>query len=203
MITIVNYGLGNLGSILNMFKKIGVEAKLSESVNDILNADKLLLPGVGSFDTGMKNLMESGYIESLNKKVLQENTPVLGICLGLQLMTKGSEEGTLNGLGWFDADTVKFDVDSSKHKIPHMGWDVVIQKKESKLLNEMYEEPRFYFVHSYHLETNAKDDVLLTANYGYEFVCGFQKNNMYGVQFHPEKSHKFGMRLLKNFADNC
>lgn len=203
MISIIDYGVGNLGSILNMFKKIGVEAKLTTSIDDILNADKLLLPGVGAFDTGISKLKETGYIEALNKKVLVDKTPILGICLGLQLMTKSSEEGTLPGLGWFDADTVLFKVDTNVFKVPHMGWNDVFIKKPSPLFNDMYEEPRFYFVHSYYIKSNNPTEVLFTSNYSSEFVCGLQRDNIYGAQFHPEKSHKYGMKLLKNFAEFC
>ena len=203
MVTIIDYGVGNLGSILNMFKKIGVEAKLTQSINDVIDAKKLLLPGVGSFDYGMKMLNDTGYVEASNQKVLTEKISILGICLGMQLMTKRSDEGSLNGLGWFDAETVKFDLDTTIFKVPHMGWNEVKVEKPNKLFEHMYDEPRFYFVHSYHIKCNKKEDVLLTTKYGYDFVCGIRKDNIYGAQFHPEKSHKYGMKLLKNFADNC
>ena len=202
-VTIIDYGVGNLGSILNMFKKIGVEAKLTQSINDVIDAKKLLLPGVGSFDYGMKMLNDTGYVEAINQKVLTEKISILGICLGMQLMTKRSDEGSLNGLGWFDAETVKFDLDTTIFKVPHMGWNEVKVEKPNKLFEDMYDEPRFYFVHSYHIKCNKKEDVLLTTKYGYDFVCGIRKDNIYGAQFHPEKSHKYGMKLLKNFADNC
>jgi imidazole glycerol-phosphate synthase subunit HisH len=203
VITIIDYGVGNLGSILNMFKKIGVEALLSQSISDINNAQKLLLPGVGSFDYGMKMLNESGYVDALNKRVLEEKVPLLGICLGMQLMTKRSDEGQSKGLGWFDAETVKFNLDTHIYKIPHMGWNEVQSTRENALFKDMFDEPRFYFVHSYHVQTNNSADILLKAHYGYDFVCGLQKNNIYGAQFHPEKSHKYGMKLLKNFAEYC
>lgn len=203
MVTIIDYGVGNLGSILNMFKKIGVEAKLTQSINDVIDAKKLLLPGVGSFDYGMKMLNDTGYVEAINQKVLTEKISILGICLGMQLMTKRSDEGSLNGLGWFDAETVKFDLDTTIFKVPHMGWNEVKVEKPNKLFEDMYDEPRFYFVHSYHIKCNKNEDVLLTTKYGYDFVCGIRKDNIYGAQFHPEKSHKYGMKLLKNFADNC
>jgi len=200
MITVIDYGVGNLGSIINMFRKIGVDAKLTNNAQDIIEAEKLLLPGVGSFDYGMQMLNNSGYIPLLKTKVLEQKTPILGICLGMQLLSKRSDEGTSKGLGFIDAETVKFNVDTNIYKVPHMGWAEVVNKKMSKLFNDMYDEPRFYFVHSYHMKCNDTQDVLLTANYGYEFVCGIEKDNIYGVQFHPEKSHKFGMKLLENFA---
>lgn len=203
MVTVIDYGVGNLGSILNMLKKIGVKAKLTQSISDINNAEKLLLPGVGAFDYGMKMLADTEYIEALNKKVLFEKIPILGICLGMQLMTNRSEEGNLNGLGWFDAETVKFNLDTNIFKVPHMGWNEVKLIKKNALFEDMFEEPRFYFVHSFHVKTNIPTDVILTSYYGNEFICGLHKENIYGVQFHPEKSHKYGMKLLKNFADNC
>jgi imidazole glycerol-phosphate synthase subunit HisH len=203
MISIVNYGVGNLGSIVNMFKKIGVEAKLTQSVEDIENAKKLLLPGVGAFDYGMEMLNKSGYVATLNKKVLEQKTPLLGICLGMQLMTKRSDEGLLPGLGWFDAETVKFNVDTSVYKVPHMGWNNVYSIKENLLLKDIETDPRFYFVHTYHLKCKDAADELMYATYGYDFCCGLQKNNIYGAQFHPEKSHSFGMKLLYNFAHFC
>jgi glutamine amidotransferase len=203
MIVIVNYGAGNLGSMLNMFKKIGQDAILGNTVEDIEKADKLILPGVGSFDAGMEKLNSSGLKEILNFKVLEEKVPILGICLGLQLMTNNSEEGILDGLGWIDANTQKFQLNSNQFKIPHMGWNEVKIEKKSKLFEGMEEEDnRFYFVHSYHLMCSTKDDILVSTHYGYDFTCGVKRSNILGVQFHPEKSHKFGMQLLRNFSQN-
>jgi len=200
MITIVDYGAGNIGSIQNMIRKIGVNAIVTSKKVDILHADKLILPGVGNFDYGMKQLTNSGLIDSLNKKVLLDKTPILGICLGVQLFTKGSEEGTLKGLSWFDAETIKFRIPIERNlKVPHMGWNEVVIKKESKLFTSMYLDPRFYFVHAYHLKSNSPTDILTESTYGYNFVSSLEKENIVGVQFHPEKSHKFGMKILKNF----
>ncbi len=200
MITIIDYGAGNIGSIQNMIRKIGGQAIVSSKEEDIYNAEKLILPGVGSFDYGMRQLNNSGLIESLNKKVLVDKTPILGICLGVQLFTKGSEEGDLEGLSWFDAETIKFNIPSErKLKVPHMGWNEVVLKKESKLFTDMYDDPRFYFVHTYHLKSNSPEDVLTETTYGYNFVSALEKENIVGVQFHPEKSHKFGMKILSNF----
>ena len=201
MIVIVDYGSGNIGSIRNMFKKVGVkEPVCSGSPEDILAADKLILPGVGSFDNGMKNLREKGLIEILNKKVIEQNTPILGICLGMQLLTKSSEEGVEKGLGWLDAKTVKFQFNSGqKLKIPHMGWNYVIVKKENSLI-DIEGKKRFYFVHSYYVECTNPNDVLAQANYHFDFTCMVQKDHIMGAQFHPEKSHKFGMKLFENFA---
>jgi glutamine amidotransferase len=203
MITIIDYGAGNLGSIQNMIRKIGFKSKISSNKEDILNAEKLILPGVGSFDFGMNQLNKSGLIDILNLKVLEEKIPILGICLGVQLFTNQSEEGDLKGLSWFNAETVKFNFnESNKLKIPHMGWNEVIKIKDSRLLEDMSLECRYYFVHSYHLKCNDPKDALLETNYGYNFVSAIEKNNIVGVQFHPEKSHKFGMKILNNFIQN-
>jgi glutamine amidotransferase len=203
MITIVDYGAGNLGSIQNMLRKIGYQSIISSNEQDILNSTKLILPGVGSFDYGMKQLYNSGLIDSLNRKVLIEKTPILGICLGVQLFTNYSEEGEMNGLSWFNAQTIKFKFSNFINlKTPHMGWNSITQKKNSKLFDDISLDSRFYFVHSYHLTCNEELDSLAETNYGYNFVSAIEKNNIAGVQFHPEKSHKFGMKILNNFIHN-
>lgn len=203
MTIIIDYGMGNLGSIVNMLKKIDSKVLISRDIELIEKADKLILPGIGAFDTGMKYLAQEGLIDILNKKVIGEKTPILGICLGMQLLTKSSEEGNIKGLGWIDAQTVRFKFDEKNNdlKVPHMGWNTVHLNKESLLFKEMYAEPRFYFVHSYHVVCNNKQDILTTTHHGYEFASSIQKDNIMGVQFHPEKSHKFGMKLLKNFVE--
>ena len=202
MIIIINYGMGNLGSILNMLKKISAPAIISSDAEEIRRADKLILPGVGAFDNGMINLDSLGFVPVIEEKVLHQKTPILGICLGMQLMTKSSEEGKLPGLGWIDAQTARFKHDPALNlKIPHMGWNTISMKKEHPLFREMHSDPRFYFVHSFHALCYNVQDVLTTSHYGYDFVSAFQRNNIMGVQFHPEKSHKYGMRLLKNFAE--
>ncbi len=202
MITIVDYGCGNLGSIQNMIKKIGGKAQISSDALQIASADKLILPGVGAFDTGIKNLHDKGLWDVLNKRVLEDKVPILGICLGMQLMTKSSEEGVLPGLSWIEAETKRFDFDnlSEKRKIPNMGWNYIQLKKNSILFNGMYENPKFYFVHSYYVNCNQQEDVLAQAEYGNIYDCAFEKDNIFGVQFHPEKSHKYGMKLLENFT---
>ncbi len=200
MITIVNYGMGNLGSIVNMFKKIGVEAKITDEINEIEKADKILLPGVGSFDAAMSKIKESGFTDVLNYKAKEQKIPVLGICLGMQLLTNSSEEGVLPGLGWIPAKTIKFNfTKESGLKVPHMGWNIVNENRPSKLTTDFEEESRFYFVHSYYVKCENDENSILKTNYGLEFDSAIQKDNIYGAQFHPEKSHKFGMKLLENF----
>lgn len=204
MITIIDYGMGNLGSVKNMFKKIGESAIISSDKEEIKNASKILLPGVGAFDNAMKNLYDLGLLEIIKEKVLIEKIPILGICLGMQLLTKGSEEGNLNGFGFVDAYAKKFNFSSLDETlpIPHMGWNKVYLQKESNLLHEGEErENRFYFVHSYAVSCENSKDVLTTTHYGYDFVSSFERDNIIGCQFHPEKSHKFGMKLFKNFVE--
>ncbi len=204
MLVIVNYGVGNLASIKNILKKIGEDAVISSDEAVIAQADKLILPGVGAFDTCAEKLSGSGLLPVLNEKVLIEKRPVLGICVGMQLLTRGSEEGLLPGLGWVDGKIVRFSPEKASFqlKIPHMGWTDVILNKPSGLFTDMYDEPRFYFVHSYHPQLDDAEDVLVYADYGYRFAAGIEKGNIMGVQFHPEKSHKFGMKLLQNFLRN-
>lgn len=203
-IVIVDYGAGNLMSIKNMLRKAGdADALISNEHAAIANAKKLILPGVGHFDYGMKKLKESGLVDLLTHKVMMDKIPVLGICLGAQLMTQSSEEGNELGLGWVDAKTLAFDQTKlpKSHKIPHMGWNEISQNKATVLFKKMPDQPRFYFVHSYHLAMKNKEDIWLTAEYGYQFCAAFQHDNIFACQFHPEKSHQFGLQLMKNFVD--
>jgi glutamine amidotransferase len=203
MITIVDYGVGNLGSIVNMLKKAGAKAQASSDPNDLRQAEKLILPGVGAFDAGMKKLNETGLVPVLNELVLDKKVPVIGLCLGMQLMTKRSEEGTEAGLGWIDAETVrfKFGAENAHLKVPHMGWNTLDICRPHPLVADLGAEPRFYFVHSYHIVCANETDVVANTDYGYPFAAIISRGNILGAQFHPEKSHRFGMQLLRNFAE--
>lgn len=205
MITIVDIGIGNTGAVRNMLKKVGFQSNISNDCKVLADADKLILPGVGAFDFGMKKLEQLGLVETLTKKVIDEKTPILGVCLGMQLFAKSSEEGSKAGLSWIDARVVKFDWKNTdiKLKIPHMGWTELCLKKESKLFDNIDDYQRFYFVHTYYMQCANQENILAEANYGIPFTAAIEKENIYGVQFHPEKSHKYGMFLLKRFAEEC
>lgn len=202
--TIVDYGMGNLGSIGNMLRKIGVDYCVSSEADEISESTRLILPGVGAFASGMDRLRERDLIASLEHAVLERRVPILGICLGMHLFTRKSEEGGGSGLGWIAADSVKFKslVDASGRalKVPHMGWNRVNASPYSKLLADWDGDSRFYFVHSYHVKCDTPDLVAGDTLYGKPFTSSIGQDNIFGVQFHPEKSHKFGMRLLKRFA---
>lgn len=197
-IVIINYGIGNLRSVQKAFKRAGGNAEISADVEKIKNADKLVLPGVGHFKEGMDKLKKSNLIDALNYHVLIEKKPILGICLGMQLMTEYSEEGEIEGLKWVKAESKKFNVSL---KVPHIGWNTN-HFKNSLLMNGLTNEDEFYFTHSYYVETNKKHDNLLYTDYEKKFVSGFSFGNIHGVQFHPEKSHESGIKLIKNFINS-
>jgi len=203
MITIIDYEMGNVGSIQNMFKYLGIKSVIESNPDKIKNASKILLPGVGAFDTAMKKIKERNLDEVLNEKVLKEQVPILGICLGMQLLTNSSEEGELEGLGLISAKTIGFKQSIKKQlKVPHMGWNTIkiVQKNPLTLGFEKLDETRFYFVHSYFVKVNDEKNALFKTAYGLEFDSAIVKDNIFGAQFHPEKSHKFGMKLFENFA---
>jgi glutamine amidotransferase len=201
MITIVDYGMGNLGSVLNMFKKVGAAARISSDLNEISKAEKILLPGVGAFDAAMQRITDAGMKDILSNKAMVEKIPVLGICLGMQLLTQGSEEGVLDGLGWIKGKAYHFHnkIDESL-RVPHMGWNTATIQNESALTKNFEGESRFYFVHSYFVLVENPEHSMMKTNYGTSFDSALCRNNIFGAQFHPEKSHKFGMNLFRNFA---
>lgn len=201
-ISIIQYGLGNVASIANIIRKVGGEAILVNQPAELIKADKIILPGVGSFDHAMQLLQDGGWLPVLHQKVLVEERPILGICLGMQLMCKSSEEGKLPGLGWIDASVHRFQFTSTQQlKVPHMGWNVTQAVKENRLLPhwDKTDPTRFYFVHSYYVRCTHSQDILATTNYGGDFTTAFSHENMMGVQFHPEKSHRYGMQFFSNF----
>lgn len=203
MIRIIDYGLGNVQAFLTMFKIIGVNARLAQTSNDLNDASKIILPGVGAFDQAMQLLNQSGMRESLEKLVLIEKVPVLGVCVGMQILASSSDEGDLPGLGWLPGRVNSFRLNkcSSNLAIPHMGWNDVEAKLNHPLFSGLERNARFYFLHSYYFECINSDYIAATASYGFNFSCAVSKENIYGVQFHPEKSHLFGTRLIKNFTE--
>ena len=203
MIKVLDYGMGNTASILNMIRKAGGQAELCSNPKELDLATMIVLPGVGAFDNGIEKLTNSGLLETLKQKVLEDKVPFLGVCLGMQLLFEKSEEGQLPGLGWIKGNVIRFDfsdlqLDKSL-KVPHMGWNMVHPKTYNNLYAGLEEEARYYFVHSYHVNCVNPLDILATANYGYEFTCSIRHENIWGAQFHPEKSHRFGVQFFKNF----
>ena len=200
-ITIVDYGAGNMQSVIKTLGLVGVSGVISSDPDLIISADRLILPGVGHFGKVMSNLRNSGLKDALDEAVLKRNIPILGICLGMQLMAQHSSEGNEDGLGWFDGTVVRFDVqDELRYKVPHIGWNQAQQAKSSIILNNIDQSSEFYFLHSFHYVTETPSEILMNTSYSYNFVSAIEKRNIYGVQFHPEKSHEVGLNLLKNFA---
>ncbi len=203
-ITIIDYGICNVKSVANMLRKVGADSQITSNPSDVVSATKLIIPGIGSFDRVISNLEKKGLLSVLNKKVIEERIPVLGICLGMQLFSNMSEEGSIHGPGWIEGEVKRFNFSSMKEKfrVPHMGWNYIRPARDHFLFKDIPQPMRFYFVHSYHYVCNLQENVLATAHYGYDFPCAVVKDNIMGVQFHPEKSHKYGMQLLKNFAES-
>lgn len=196
---IINCGAGNIGSLVNMLKFLNIEAKVTDDWRELTKASRIILPGVGAFDSAMSYLeSRDGLIDTFKNKALDECIPILGVCLGMQLLLDYSEEGTSPGLGIINGFCEKFSFQDKSINIPHMGWNHVEIAKPSAILDD-FDKMRFYFVHSYHCKVNRSEDILLTTQYGENFVSGISNGNVHGVQFHPEKSHKYGMKLLNNF----
>jgi glutamine amidotransferase len=202
MYVLIDYGMGNLGSILNMFRRIGVPVVRATAPREIEAASKLILPGVGAFDPAMRRLRELDLLAALTERVLNKGVPLLGICLGMQLLAEASEEGESAGLGWIPGQVRRFVFPAGSNvKIPHMGWNFVDRAKSHPLTEPVADDSRFYFVHSYHFGCERPDDVLLTATYGEQpFVAAVASGHIAGVQFHPEKSHRYGMAVLRAFV---
>jgi glutamine amidotransferase len=201
LIGIVDYNMGNLASVINAFESIGAKIAVESDPQKLKDYDKLILPGVGAFGDAMEHLKANGMDISI-KEYANSGKLLLGICLGMQLMTKSSEEGKCEGLGWVNAKTKKFKFsnENDRLKIPHMGWNYITIKKQHYIFDEMYENPKFYFVHSYYVDCYDGEDILASAKHGIEFTCAFAKENIIGTQFHPEKSHKYGFKIIENFA---
>lgn len=198
-VVIADYGVGNLGSLANIIKKVGGKSEICSDPDRIGAADKLILPGVGAFDHGMRCLDRSGLRQPLEQAALRRGVPVLGICLGMQLMLSRSEEGQLPGLGWIEGSVTRFQGGAGSPRVPHMGWNAARPVRDNPLLPDGHAPQRFYFVHSYKAECARPQDVMAVTDYGVEFCSAFARDNIYGVQFHPEKSHLFGMDLFKRF----
>jgi imidazole glycerol-phosphate synthase subunit HisH len=202
VIGIIDYGVGNIKAFVNIYKNFDIPYKIVKNISEFENVTKLILPGVGSFDHAMTSLQNSGMREKLDELVLEKKIPVIGICVGMQMLAKSSEEGILNGLGWIDGIVKKFDKSKIKNgPLPHMGWNNLNIEKKNKIFENLEENPRYYFLHSYYFECHKKDNVIATATYGAKFDCMINHENIYGIQCHPEKSHHNGIQLLKNFGE--
>ncbi len=201
VVSILDYGVGNFGSVVRMVEKSGHKAVRINLPEQILEASKIIIPGVGSFDQGMNYLIQRNFVEALKHVANDEKIKILGICLGMQLMCSSSEEGTLPGLGLINAKVTLVNSMNGSLKVPHMGWNTLKVLKKNPLIPMTDNHERFYFVHSYKVQCDDKSDILGVTKYGEEFTAAFQRNNLFGVQFHPEKSHKFGLNLISNFME--
>lgn len=203
MITIIDYGVGNIKAFLNVYKQLNIPACTATTSAEVESATKLILPGVGAFDHAMDRLNNSGMREALEEVVLNRKVPIIGICVGMQMLSASSDEGVLSGLGWIDGSVKKFDVTQIRDitHLPHMGWNDVKPVADLPLFSGLMNDARFYFLHSYYFECNNQEDILAYTDYGGKFTCAVGSGNIYGVQFHPEKSHHYGIQLLNNFAN--
>ena len=203
MITIVDYGLGNIRAFLNMYKRLNIEARTASAAPELAGASKVILPGVGSFDDAMQRLGRSGMRETLDDLALRERVPILGVCVGMQMLGRGSDEGRLPGLGWIEGEVKSLQSRGSRGElpVPHMGWNDVRPMAKTRLFDQLDVGARFYFLHSYYFHCDRDEDRIAVADYGGDFACAAGAGNIFGVQFHPEKSHHYGARLLQNFAE--
>lgn len=202
MITIIDYGVGNINAFVNVYKRVNVAVKIAKTKGDLIDAEKLILPGVGHFDHAMTQLNNSGMRDALDELVLSHKTPVIGICVGMQMMANNSDEGKMEGLKWIDATVKKFDETKINQvtRLPHMGWNDVKPIKNIDLFKGLEDNAIFYFLHTYYFQCNNKEDIMAVTEYGGEFASAAHHENKYGIQFHPEKSHHYGEILLHNFA---
>lgn len=202
MITLIDYGVGNIYAFQNVYKRLNIPTKIAKTVSDLNEVDKLILPGVGSFDYAMMQLNNSGMRDRLDELVLEQKKPVIGICVGMQMMANSSDEGKLDGLKWIDASVKKFDVSTIKYvtKLPHMGWNDVSPIKNHPLFIGLENDALFYFLHSFYFHCNNEADSIANSEYGINFTSSVNHENIYGIQFHPEKSHHYGETLLHNFS---
>lgn len=203
MISIVDYGVGNICAIANIYKRLNISVRMARTPEELDGAERIILPGVGSFDWAMGRLHHSGMRPTLDELVLSKGRPVLGICVGMQMLAKRSQEGSMEGLGWIDAEVRKFDCGTQTHRtyLPHMGWNDVTPRSRNGLFKSIGEDGRFYFLHSYYFAPGDASAILAVTDYGGAFASSIRTDNIYGVQFHPEKSHQWGIQLLKNFAE--
>ena len=203
MITIIDYGLGNVKAFVNLYTRLNIKTKIAKEAKDLTNASKIILPGVGAFDYAMEQLNKSGMRDQIEKKVLLEKIPFMGICVGMQILANSSDEGKLSGLGWIDGKVEMFQNKESKTQLelPHMGWNTIKLINDSPILSGLTDKSRFYFLHSFYFAPKNKKDIISTSNYGFDFSSGVSFGNIFGIQFHPEKSHFNGIKLLKNFSN--
>lgn len=207
MVGIINYGVGNISAFVNIFKELNIPLKIVSNKEDLTGVSKIILPGVGHFDYAMSKFDESGMKEIIDEMVVSMKVPVIGICVGMQMMANRSDEGKLKGLGWIDAEVKRFEpnqmVKNINLPLPHMGWNDVCPTGDSLIFEKLQENSKFYFLHSYYFICNNENDIIANSEYGISFTCAANHENIYGIQFHPEKSHKYGIQLLRNFAELC